>query len=233
MPTRSMALAWAAAASLACQVAPVQAFTVYTNRAAWEAALSGATITTDTFSNTISSAQSITLDSGIVSTNSVPAILPNSFDNNSVNIVNPGVYDNATQAGTGNSASNTISKVFPTSVIGFGADFINTNTDRLTLNGDFDGTGIETILVNNTIGGSDGFLGVVGMADFSSIFFSNNTTVVDAFSIDNASFASRSIPAVPGPLPLLGAAAAFGWGRRLRKRLTVHERRGCPSGTNT
>ncbi|MFM7239654.1 MAG: hypothetical protein ACKOZN_08680, partial [Cyanobium sp.] len=118
-----MALAWAAAASLACQVAPAQAVTIYTNRAAWEAALSGATITTDTFSNTISSAQSITLDSGIVSTNSVLPILPNSFNNNSVNIVNSGVYDNATQAGTGNSASNTISWVFPTSVNGFGADF--------------------------------------------------------------------------------------------------------------
>ena len=63
--------------------------TVYTNRALWEAALSGSTIITDTFSNTIPSAQSITLDSGIVSTNSSPPTLPNSFNNNSVNIVNP------------------------------------------------------------------------------------------------------------------------------------------------
>jgi len=27
--------------------------------------------------------------------------------------------------------------------------------------------------------------------------------------------------AVPGPLPLLGAGAAFGWSRRLRKRITT------------
>jgi len=27
--------------------------------------------------------------------------------------------------------------------------------------------------------------------------------------------------AVPGPLPLFGAAAAFGWSRRLRKRITA------------
>jgi hypothetical protein len=28
------------------------------------------------------------------------------------------------------------------------------------------------------------------------------------------------IPAVPGPLPLFGAAAAFGWSRRLKKRIS-------------
>jgi hypothetical protein len=67
---------------------------------------------------------------------------------------------------------------------------------------------------------------VIGMGTFSSITFANTTTDVDSFSIDNASFANRSIPAVPGPMPLLGAAAAFGWGRRLRKRVTAHQRRG-------
>jgi hypothetical protein len=35
---------------------------------------------------------------------------------------------------------------------------------------------------------------------------------------------------VPGPLPLFGAAAAFGWSRRLRRRLAVHNR---PSATKT
>ena len=69
--------------------APGSAYTVYTNRAAWEAALSGRSIVTDTFSNQINSAQSITLDSGIVSTNSGPAVLPNPpYYNNSVGVVN-------------------------------------------------------------------------------------------------------------------------------------------------
>jgi hypothetical protein len=171
-------------------VSSANAFTIYTNRAAWEAAIPGSTIITDTFSNSIASAQSITLDSGIVSTNSIPPTLPNSFNNNSVSIVNPGVYDNATQAGTGNSASNMITWVFPSAhVFAFGADFISANVDSLTLIGNFDGTGDQTILVNNTIGGGTGFLGVVGMAKFSSVIFGNNLTVVDSFSIDNASFA--------------------------------------------
>ncbi|MGB5594513.1 MAG: hypothetical protein WBM32_00065 [Crocosphaera sp.] len=51
-----------------------QAFTIFTDRAAWEAAIAGATITTDPFDNDIALAQSITLDSGIISTNSPPAI---------------------------------------------------------------------------------------------------------------------------------------------------------------
>ena len=31
----------------------------------------------------------------------------------------------------------------------------------------------------------------------------------------------RTPSAVPGPLPLFGAAAAFGWSRRLRKRIAT------------
>jgi hypothetical protein len=39
-----------------------------------------------------------------------------------------------------------------------------------------------------------------------------------ADSDDLTLLVEESIPPVPGPLPLLGAAAAFGWSRRLRKR---------------
>ncbi len=194
-----LALATGTATLLLSGVSPVSAYTIYTNRTAWEAAITANPsykITTDTFSNPISSAQSITLDSGIVSTNSIPPTLPNPpYNNNSVNVVNPGVYDNATQASTGNSASNTITWQFPASVWAFGADFFSTNTDRLTLIGNFDGTGNQTLVINNTIGGPDGFLGIVGTAEFSSVVFSNNTTTVDSFRIDNASFATK----VPEP----------------------------------
>jgi len=162
----------------------------YTNRTAWEAALAtnpSYKITIDTFSNTISSAQSITLDSGIVSTNSAPPTLPNSFNNNSVSIVNPGVYDNA--SGTLAGASDTITWQFPATVLAFGADF--SRIDELTLTGNFDGTGDQTISINPTIGGENGFLGIIGTAEFSSVIFANNTTDVDSFSIDNASFATK------------------------------------------
>lgn len=194
----SLAFATGTVTLLLSSVSSVSAYTIYTNRTAWEAALAtnpSYKITTDTFSNTISSAQSITLDSGIVSTNSAPPTLPNQFNNNSVSIVTSGAYDNATQAGTGNSASNTITWQFPAPVWAFGADFFSAGAGRLTLIGNFDGTGDQTILVNNTIGGRDGFLGIVGTAEFSSVVFSNNTTTVDSFEIDNASFATK----VPEP----------------------------------
>lgn len=201
--------------------APGSAVTIYTNRTAWEAALSGRLIVTDTFSNPISSAQTITFDSGIVSTNSGPAVLPNTFKNNSVSEVVPGtnVYDNATQAGSG-TASNTVTWLFPTAVTAFGADFFGAGANRLSLNGDFDGTGLQSLIVNTTIGGSDGFLGVIGTTSFTSIILGNPLTQVDSFSIDNASFAP-----VPSPLPLLGASLAYGWSRRLRQRLASHSRR--------
>jgi len=76
----SLAFATGTATLLLGGVSSVSAYTIYTNRTAWEAALAtnpSYKITTDTFSNTISSAQSITLDSGIVSTNSAPPTLPN------------------------------------------------------------------------------------------------------------------------------------------------------------
>lgn len=205
---KSFALATGTAILLLGGISSANAYTIYTDRAAWESAVSGNTIVTDTFSNPIASAQSITLDSGIFSTNSNPPTLPNAFDNNSVSIVNPGVYDNATQAGTGNSASNAITWVFPSiHVFAFGADFFSTNLDRLTLAGNFDGAGDQTIVVYNTIGGPDGFLGVVGMANFSSVVFGNNLDVVDSFSIDNASFATNNQIPEPSTVSLV----LMGW----------------------
>ena len=211
---RTLGIALTAAVALGALSTPAQAYSVFTNLAAWQAALGGASITTDPFSTTIPSAQSITLASGIISTNSGPITLPNSFDNNSVGVVNAGRYDNAVQAGAMATASNSITWAFPAPVVAFAADFIGASTNRLSLGGDFDGTGLQTLIVNTTLGGQDGFLGVIGTVPFSSITFGNPQTQVDSFSITNAYFAT-----VPGPLPVLGVFAACGWSRRLRRRL--------------
>jgi hypothetical protein len=178
-------------------IAPAQAYSVFTNRTAWQNAvdaISGSVTTTDTFSNPIASAQSIILDSGITSTNSFPPSV--SFPNNTVFADS---YLNATNSSAFN-ASATITWNFPTPVFAFGADFLNTNINRLNISGNFDGTGNETILVNNTIGGPDGFLGIVGLANFNPIIFGNSTNTADGFGIDNASFATQSAtPATPEP----------------------------------
>jgi hypothetical protein len=213
--TQLLGLALTSGVALASLSAPAQAYSIYTGLAAWQSALSSYSISTDSFSNTIPSAQIITLDSGIISTNSGPITLPNAFNNNSVNVVTPGAFDNAVQAGSG-TASNTITWSFPTPMIAFGADFLSASAGRLSLSGDFDGLGLQTWVVNDTIGGPAGFLGVIGSVPFSSVTFGNATTTVDGFAIDQAYLAP-----VPGPLPFLGASAAFGWSRRLRRRLAA------------
>jgi hypothetical protein len=198
---------------------PAQAYTVYTDLPSWQSALFNYIISTDTFSTTIPSAQSITLASSIISTNSGPITLPNSFNNNSVGILPAaGLYDNAVQAGAAATASNSITWAFPVPVIAFGADFIGAGSNRLSLGGDFDGTGLQTLTVNTALGGQNGFLGVIGTVPFSNVTFGNPMAQVDSFQIDNAYFAP--LP-VPGPLPVIGASVAFGWSRCLRRRLAV------------
>ncbi len=200
-------------------VSSAEAFTIFTNRTAWQAAvdaIAGSVTTTDTFSNNIASAQTITLDSGIVSANSFPPAV--AFEDNSVS---GGLFLNSTD-GDASSASTTITWTFPSPVFAFGADFLNTNPNQLNLTGNFDGTGNQTLLVNNSIGGANGFLGIIGNANFRSIVFGTNTNDLDIFQIDSASLASvASVPvAVPEPgmitgLVFLGGGLVV---RRLAKR---------------
>lgn len=200
-------------------VSSAEAFTTFTNRTAWQAAvdaIAGSVTTTDTFSNNIASAQTITLDSGIVSANSSPPAV--AFGDNGVS---GGFFNNATDGDAG-SASATITWTFPSPVFAFGADFLDANNGWLNLTGNFDGTGNQTLLVNNSIGGANGFLGIIGNANFSSIVFGSNTIFSDVFQIDSASFASvASVPvAVPEPgmitgLVFLGGGLVV---RRLAKR---------------
>lgn len=121
------------------------------------------------------------------------------------NSVGGGLFNNATD-GDASDASATITWTFPSPVFAFGADFLSTNPGWLNLTGNFDGTGNQTLLVNDSIGGADGFLGIIGNANFSSIVFGNNTTSLDTFHIDSASFASvASVPvAVPEPGMITG-----------------------------
>ena len=114
----------------------------------------------------------------------------------------------------------------PTSLLGAGGSF---GTSPL-------GTGIWTALS----GGASQFAIASSYASGSSIVstatFANRTLasfglttpgVVGTWSLLNGEQTVDSIQAivgapaaVPGPLPLLGAAAAFGWSRRLRRRIS-------------
>ncbi|HAX77471.1 MAG TPA: PEP-CTERM sorting domain-containing protein [Cyanobacteria bacterium UBA11372] len=207
---KSLTLAMGTATLVLGTLSSAQAYTLYTNRAAWQAAVDAisASVTTDTFSTNIPKAQTITLGSGIVSTNSFPpdiSAIP--FDNNAVT---GGQYRNATG---GDTASATITWTFPGAVRAFGADFFSVNASGLTLTGNFDGTGDQTFGLNAQIGGNTGFFGVIGNIDFGSIVFGNAGSSVDGFDIDNASFAvtpSQPPSSVPEPSTVMALAVMAG-----------------------
>ncbi len=64
-----------------------------------------------------------------------------------------------------------------------------------------------------------GFTGLTAQTDFR--FYIHTTTSGRYMDFSNISVQGSGPVAVPGPLPLLGAVAAFGWSRRLRKRLAT------------
>ena len=215
--TKCLALMTGSAVILLGNMSAADAFMVFTNRTAWETAIAGQPIITDTFDTPIASAQTVFFDSGIKSTNSADYTLPDAFDDNSASIVTAGLYRNATQAAGAplpRNASETITWVFPFATNAFGFDFLGASNGRLTFSGNFDGTGTQILTVNTTGDpGRDGFLGVVGNADFNSIVFGNNSTTFDGFDIDTASYAA------PEPFTILGSSTAVILGALFKRKV--------------
>ncbi len=200
---------------LLTSVAPTWAGTqTYTDRTMWQNAITAldpmASFTDDLFNTDIARAQSITFDSGVMSTNSPEAVR---FADNSVV---GGVYTNAVD-GSGNGASQFIDWTFPMAILGFGADFSGLATNA-QITGNFDGTGDTTFTPTN------GFFGIVGMNPFSTIRFSIPGTSNFLFNVDNLVFAepTAAVPAVPEPGTLLllgtGLAGLAAWRARQTRK---------------
>ena len=83
-------------------------------------------------------------------------------------------------------------------------------------------TGFASNTTNNFYTTTNGFVPLNTFRNNAT--YSNNSS---SFPTLDISFGATSTP-VPGPLPLLGVGAAFGWSRRLRKRIHASSRKEHP-----
>lgn len=169
---------------LACGVAfgfsarDANAVTIYTDQVSWEAAIADI-LTSDDFNYSITSAPSITFDSGVTSTRS----------STNYNAVNGSSY-----VGSVNNTA-TLSWVFPWEITALSFDVVSINNGTF-MTGNFDGTGDVSINVGGLAGGTyyNGFVGIIGDSSFYSFIFSSSG-LTDTFVVDNLSFnKARSIP---------------------------------------
>jgi len=83
-------------------------------------------------------------------------------------------------------------------------------------------TGVDIFYVDPSftralqLGNQGNYSPTLGDSNMTSLNSENNSA-----STNSLVFSPVSSAAVPGPLPLLGAAAAFGWSRQLRRRIKI------------
>ena len=131
-----------------------------------------------------------------------------------------------------NASPNPVNCVASQSCPGMGGNTIPSNSNRtLDLQGTYNGTGGFSS-ISDSLWRGFGVSSNTGTANFTGtgadLAFNFDPTVTGSvlakpFIMGYVAVQyeyTGPIPAVPGPLPLLGAAAAFGWSRRLKKRIS-------------
>ena len=213
---------------------PSSAFTIYDNRADWEEAVTGSEVVTDTFDCRGGPPSRIyQLCSGITSIaaddDGWQRNVRFNIERNHINAIR---FDLVYQGGVdylGSLRPEFITWDFPSPIYAFGGEF--TEVELLTVNGDFDGVGEESVHIKRNYGGMTtstgipfGFLGIVGTSSFDEIVFRvesfmlrNNT---DNFAIDDFSFAvGEPVQTIPEPLTILGTATAAGFGAFFKRTM--------------
>lgn len=184
---------------------------IYTDRTAWEAAITSST--TDAFGSNVSRAASITFASGVQSVTTDATLSGND------NRVQGGEYRNVLD---NNAAGLFTTWTFPSAINAFGFDISGVSSGGLAFSGDFDGIGTQQVNVFEEIGGTNGFIGVIGASTFNSIQFFNRSASSEAYSIDNLAFGTGTSDTVAVPEPSTWALltlAGFGFGGyQLRRR---------------
>ncbi len=198
-----------------------EAFSLFTSRAAWNAAVADEGLNidvTDSFTDTVPSS-GVTIEfveSGIVSSGAP------SGESRIQNRVSPFRYGGGVTAipTVGQGVFDSITWTMPKSIQAWGADFRSaSSTQGLEVRGNFDGTGDEVVNFASE-GVNNGFLGVVGSADFNSItFFTTNTggsPVPEFFGVND--FAGASTEPVPEPLTILSSLVGLSFGLKMERK---------------
>lgn len=180
-------------------VQPAEAFTVYTDRTSWQNALGGAALTNEAFFPSKGDSRTLTFDSGVVST-------ANGVGTGAQTIVGGAFRAIIDGQGDSPGAYDTITWSFPQAITGFGGDWFRVAVaplETLTVTGDFDSTGNQTIKFLDALGSpGTGFLGVIGGAPFTTITFSTEEEGfgdVLPWQVSKLSFAAASPTPEPEP----------------------------------
>ncbi|MCB1127032.1 MAG: hypothetical protein KDM81_11080 [Verrucomicrobiae bacterium] len=165
---------------------------LYTDQGDWEAAVGGSPIV-DPFDHTIPQNDTITFDSGVRSEGLYPV-------STALNYVDSVSWHALTRP-TGNTVLagyEAIVWTFATPITAVAGDWSSLGLNHeLTLTGTFDGVTETSYTIHDELGGSGGFLGIVGTAPFTTLRLWQPATATanEGFAVDNLRFA----PVVPEP----------------------------------
>ena len=194
-------------------VGMANAFTVFTDRTSWENAVES--FYTETFSNDVAQAGQIILDSGIMSELQDTPL-------GKSNHVSGGLFTGfVNQTGQHDILwSWDYSSIGPIS--SFGGDFLRLNPPTgLTVSGDFNGTGSQTISVAATVNNGNGFFGIIGTNTFDTLLWSSmdgsGSISGELFQIDNFSYDGETPVPEPSTVILLSLGLVICAGVRKKR----------------
>ena len=199
-------------------------FTIFSDRASWEAAVGGSfseetfnSYTVDTsFNGTPLDVGDFTLN-GTANLSSYQTIDVPPFFNSLANV------DGTTSINALLDESSSFSITFDSPITAFGANFSSISTAGAIIQVNADSELVGGIPTNSNTGSDTEFFGFIGDSSFTTLLFDGGGVNDDVFGVDNVVYTSPSTPVPFEVSPTLGLLTIGGiWGiSRLRKKRGV------------